>query len=134
MVVSGAGRDDAERYVGLGEHLQRERDDAVTADHHQRIHPSIERTLDQASGMFGVASRDRDDVDAAPVQPPDGSLGRMRCAAVARRRVGQHRDPGDLVHGMSLPGFRIPAGSNVALTARRISTPRSPTSARIHGR
>jgi len=34
----------------------------------------------------------------------------------------------------ALPGFRIPAGSNVALTARSTCTPRSPTSSRIHGR
>ena len=36
--------------------------------------------------------------------------------------------------GISLPGFRIPAGSSVALTARSTATPRSPTSSRIHGR
>jgi hypothetical protein len=39
-----------------------------------------------------------------------------------------------LGHGRSLPGFMIPPGSRRSLTARRISTPRPPASASIHGR
>ena len=134
MVVAGARRDDGQRNVGLREHLQRERDDAVTADDHQRVHPALECAVDESSGMLGVGSRDRDDVDAASMQLRDRPFGRMRRAAVPRRGVGQHRDSRLIGHGISLPGLRIPAGSSVALTACSTSTPTSPTSSRIHGR
>ena len=126
VVVAGARRDDAERYVGLREHLQRERDDAVTADDHQRVHAALEGAVDEPSRVLGVGARDRDDVDAASVQLRDRPFGRVRRAAVPRRGVGQHRDALTLSycslralrHGISLPGLRIPAGSSVALTAR----------------
>ncbi len=95
MVVARARRDDAERYVGLREHLQRKRDDAVTADDHQRVHPALEGTFDEASRVLGIGAGDRDDVDAAPMQLRDGTLGRVRRAAMARRGIGQHRDAGD---------------------------------------
>ena len=65
VVVAGARRDDAERYVGLREHLQRKRDDAVTADHHQRVHAALERAVNEPSRVLGVGARDRDDVDTA---------------------------------------------------------------------
>ena len=124
----------AERDVRLREHLQRERDDAVTADDDERIHAALERAVDEPPRVLGVGSRDRDDVDAPFVQLGDRAFGRVRRAAVPRRRVGQHRDPALRGHGISLPGLRIPAGSRAALTARSTCTPSSPTSSRIHGR
>ena len=96
VVVAGARRDDAERDVGLREHLQRERDDAVTADDHQRVHAALERAVDEPSRVLGVGARDRDDVDAASMELRDRTLGRVRRTAVSRRRVGQHRDPVDV--------------------------------------
>ena len=95
--------------------------------------PALECPVDESSGVLGVGSRDRDDVDAAAMQLGDRPFGRMRRAAVPRRGVGQHVTR-PIGHGISLPGLRIPAGSSVALTARSTSTPRSPTSSRIHGR
>jgi hypothetical protein len=130
MIVTCPGRDDAERNVGLRQHLQRKRDDAVPADDHQRVHPTFECAFHQSPRVVGVSARDRDDVDAALVQLRDGTLCRVRRAPVPRRGIGQDGDS----HGISLPGFMIPVGSSVALTARNTSTPRSPTSSRIHGR
>ena len=109
VVVAGAGRDDAERYVGLREHLQCERDDAVTADDDERVHAAFERALDEPPGVLGVGARDGDDVDAAAMELRDRPLGGVRCAAVSRRRIGQDGDPAD-GHGISLPGLRIPVG------------------------
>ena len=68
MVVAGAGRDDAQRDVGVRQHLQRKRDDAVAADDHQRVRAALERAVDEPSRVLGVGARDRDDVDAALVQ------------------------------------------------------------------
>ncbi len=134
VIVARPGGDDAERYVGLRQHLQGERHDAVAADHHQRVHAALERALDEAAGMLGVGARDGDDVDAALVEACDGPFGGMRRGAVPRGRVGQQRDASLDGHGISLPGLRIPVGSSTALTARSTSTPRSPTSSRIQGR
>ena len=82
-------------------------------------------------------------------------FGGVRGVAVSGRRIGQYGHPADLaarlmapllliaslcivaarlIHGISLPGFMIPAGSSVALTARNTSTPKSPTSSVIQGR
>ena len=133
VVVPGACRDDGQRYVGLRQHLQRKRDDAVSADDDECVHPALERAVDESSRMLGVGSRDCDDVDATAVQLGHRPFGRMWRAAVPRRGVGQHRDTTD-GHGINLPGLRIPAGSSVALTACSTWTPTSPTSSRIHGR
>ena len=132
MVVPCARRDDGQRYVSLREHLQGKRDDAVATHDDERVHAALQCTVDEPSCMLGVGSRDRDDVDAAAVQLGYRPFGRMRRAAVPRCGVGQHRHATG--HGISLPGFRIPAGSRVALTARSTWTPRSPTSSRIQGR
>ncbi len=139
MVVAGAGRDDAQRNVAERQRLQRKRNDTVAAAHHQRVGASRERIVDQPARVIGVGADDFADVDAALLETGDRPLGRMRCVAVARHRISQHRDAGDIrrlapSHGISLPGLRIPAGSSVALTARSTATPRSPTSSRIHGR
>ena len=133
MIVARSGRDDAERNVGLRKHLQRERDDSVAADDDERVHTAFERAFDKPSRVLGVAAGDGDDVDTAAMELGDRPLGRMWRTAVSRGRIGQNGDPAD-GHGISLPGFRIPVGSSTALTARSTSTPRSPTSARIHGR
>ena len=84
--------------------------------------------------MGGVGAGDGDDVQSAAVQLGDGTLGGVPGVAVPRRRVRQHGDAPGAGHGISLPGLRIPAGSRVALTDLSNSTPRSPTSSRIHGR
>ena len=90
MVVAGAGRDDAQRNVGLREHLQRKGDDAVAADDDQRVGAAIECAVNEPSRVLGVGARDRDDVDAASLQPRDRPLGGVRRVAVSRRRIGQH--------------------------------------------
>ena len=86
MVVAGARRDDAERDVGLREHLQRKRDDAVTADDHERVHAALEGAVDEPSRVLGVGARDRDDVDAAPMQLRDARVRprAARCRAPTR--------------------------------------------------
>ena len=95
VVVAGARRDDAERNVGLREHLQRKRDDAVTADDDERVHAAFEGAVDEPPRVLGVGARDRDDVDAALLQLGDRPFGRVRRTAVPRRRIGQHRDAAD---------------------------------------
>ncbi len=134
VVVAGARRDDAERHVAERERLQRDRDDPVAADHDQGVGTAGQLLVDQSPRMGGIGSDDLADVDAALLESSDGALGSVQGVAVTRGRVGQHRHPGDLAHGISLPGFMIPAGSSTDFTARSTSTPRSPTSARIHGR
>ncbi len=88
--------------------------------------------------MVGVVAHDRHHVDATLVQSGDGLPGGVRRVAMSGRRIGQYGYPanlaGLLIHGISLPGFMIPAGSSVALTARNTATPKSPTSSRIQGR
>ncbi len=95
VVVSGARRDDGKGYVGLREHLQRKRDDAVAADDYECIHAALEGAVNEPSRVLGVGPRDRDDVDTASVQLGDCPFGRVRRTAVTRRRVRQHRDATD---------------------------------------
>ena len=124
----------AERDVGLREHLQRERDDAVTADDDERVHPAFECALDEASRMLGVGARDRDDVDPALVQLGDRPLGRMRRAAVPRCGIGQHRDSAPASSRNQLAGVEDSGRIERRLDGPQHLDAESPTSSRIHGR
>ena len=134
VVVAGSGRDDAERDLAVRQCLQSQRDDAVTAGDHQGIGAAGKGIVNQFPGMCRVTADDLGHVHAAFLKAGDRAFGRVRGVAVTRHRVRQQRDAADLGHGMSLPGFRIPAGSRVCLTARSTATPRSPISSVIHGR
>ncbi|SHX22814.1 Uncharacterised protein [Mycobacteroides abscessus subsp. abscessus] len=84
--------------------------------------------------MGGIGPDQLDDVDAAALQPDDRALRRRRAPSLTGCGVGQQGDSLQCAcHGISLPGLRIPPGSSTFLTARSTSTPRSPTSAVIHG-
>ena len=108
--------------------LQGEVDRPVAARDHERVGAELDAPC--GSGV--------DDSSALPplisvtVWPSSRSrsvarVGGVRVHAGARGGVDDHRD----VHGAhttSAPGFMMPRGSSVRLTARRISTPRAPIS------
>ncbi len=83
MVVAGAGGNDAERNVGFGEGLQRVGDHPVAADDDQRVGAVVDRGVQQAARVFGVAADDRGDVDAALLQAGDRFLGGVWRVAVS---------------------------------------------------
>ena len=72
MVVTGAGRDHAQRNVAQCQRLQGDGDDAVAAGHHQRVGAAVQRIVDQPSRVFGVGADDFDDVDAPLLKSCDG--------------------------------------------------------------
>ncbi len=161
MVVAGAGRDDSQRSIRARQSLQCVGDHPVTADDDQCIRTLVDRGVQQATCVVGVAADDCHDIDATLLQSRDRFFGGVRCVSVSRRRIGQQRHPANLAghtaplspasgrcphliaalcivaargHGISLPGLRIPAGSSVDLTARNTCRPNSPTSSRIQAR
>ena len=84
------------------------------------------RTFGQLGSMVDAAGEFAYDVSSAGAQRSD-HLGKHPGAASATRlRMDDQQQRG---HASSLPGFRMPAGSNRSFTARNTSTPRSPISA-----
>ncbi len=67
-------------------------------------------------------------------EPTDHDLSGLYVGAEAHDELREGGDPILSRAHMRIPGFRIPAGSSTALTARMTSAPRSPTSYRYASR
>ena len=85
--------------------LQRQRDDAVTATHHECVGATLQGIVEQPARVFRVGADDFARIDAALLKPGDRALGRVRRVAVTRHRVRQDGDGADLAassHGCFL--------------------------------
>ena len=92
-------------------------------------HPLSGGLRSELSGVADIAGELADHVCSAGPQRPD-DLGQHPGAPTAPGlRMDDEQHTG---HDSSLPGFRMPAGSSLALTARSRSTPSSPTSSGSH--
>ncbi len=89
VIVAGAGRDDAQRDIGFGQHLQRVGDDAVAAGHDDRIGALLDRRGQQVARILGVFTNDLDDLDATMMQPGDRVLGGLDRGTMSGQRIGQ---------------------------------------------
>ncbi len=114
-VVAGAGRDDAERDVGLRDEVDGERRHAVAADHHEAVGALRHRRLGLAPQEFEVRLTQHRHLVALGQQPLDD--GRADPPIAPERRRGVHGDDEALRrlgHAAILAGTPGPAAQRVA--------------------
>ena len=91
-VVAGAGRQDAERYVGAADHLQREVHQPVTTAHDQRLDAVGHGLAREIGRLVGVAALERPDPPAGSVEQRQRRIAHSAGATLARRGIGEEGD------------------------------------------